>query len=136
MKKKILIIDDYLPILECLRMMLELHHYKVEITQDGQCLLDKTATTPDLLLIDYHIPGVDGYSIFEQLKNNSELKHTPVILMSGHKDIEHLSQLFGARDFIAKPFNFDELLHKIAKIMIQGVYFELSGTSDWGNDPA
>lgn len=115
MKKKILIIDDYLPILDCLRMILELHHYEVEITQDGTCLLDENNAVPDLLLIDYHIPGIDGYSIFEQVKNNPRLKHIPAIFMSGRKDIEQISILFGAQDFIAKPFDFDKLLHKIAK---------------------
>lgn len=115
MKKKILIIDDYLPILDCLRMILELHHYEVEITQDGACLLDENNAEPDLLLIDYHIPGIDGYSIFEQVKSNPRLKNIPAILMSGHKDIEQISILFGAEDFIAKPFDFDKLLHKIAQ---------------------
>lgn len=41
MKKKIWIIDDYLPMLDCMRIVLELHDYEVEIAQDGKGLLDK-----------------------------------------------------------------------------------------------
>lgn len=112
--KKIWIVDDYLPMLDCLRMVLELNHYQVQISQDDISLLHKSPK-PDLLLIDYHIAGVDGYSIFEQVKSYPELKQIPVILMSGHRDIEQLSIRYGADDFIAKPFDFDELLVKIAK---------------------
>ena len=112
MKKKILIIDDYLPMLDCFRMVLELHHYDVEIAQDGKCLLDSN-TKPDIVLLDYHLPGIDGHSLFEQFKNKSELKHIPIILMSGHKDIAQIAMFLGADDFIAKPFSFDDLLKKI-----------------------
>ncbi|MDP1604285.1 MAG: response regulator [Legionella sp.] len=118
MKKKIWIIDDYLPMLDCMRIVLELHHYEVEIAQDSQCLLGKK-TKPDLILIDYHLPGVDGYNLFEQIKNHSEFKHIPIILMSGHRNIQQISFLYGANDFIAKPFNFDELLEKIAKLCFE-----------------
>lgn len=117
MKKKIWIIDDYLPLLDCMRIVLELHHYEIEIAQDAEGLLKiEKNTKPNLILIDYHVSGINGYSIFEQIKNNTELKHIPVILMSGHKNIEQISVLFGANDFIAKPFNFDELLTKITKL--------------------
>ena len=112
MKKKIWIIDDYLPILDSIRIILEVNHYEVEIAQNELNILDKNKK-PDLLLIDYHMPGLDIDSIFKQVKNHSELKSIPTILMSGHIDIEHLATLCGADDFIAKPLNFDELLNKI-----------------------
>jgi len=113
MKKKIWIIDDYLPILDSIRIVLELNHYEVEIAQDELNILDKNIK-PDLLLIDYHIPGLDVDSIFKQVKNHSKLKSIPTILMSGNIDIEHLATHCGADDFIAKPINFDKLLNKIA----------------------
>jgi DNA-binding response OmpR family regulator len=115
MNKKILIIDDYLPMLDCLRIVLELHHYDVEIALDGKCLIDKN-TKPDVLLLDYHLPGIDGHNLFEQIKNNSELKQIPIILMSGHKDTAQIATFLGADDFIAKPFSFDDLLRKIDRL--------------------
>lgn len=115
MRKKIWIIDDYLPMLDCMRMMLELYHYEVEIAEDIKPLLEKKAR-PNLLLMDYHIAGIDGYNLFEQIKNHSELKNIPLILMSGHKDIEQISILYGANDFLAKPFNYEELLEKITTL--------------------
>lgn len=112
MKKKIWIIDDYLPIVDCMRIVLELNHYEVEIAQNKLNTLNKTIK-PDLLLIDYHIPGLDVDSILKGLKNNCELKSIPTILMSGDTDIEYLATLCGADDFIDKPINFDALLDKI-----------------------
>ena len=113
MKKKILIIDDCLPILNSLRMILEMHHYEVEIAQNGAYLLDNNNALPDILLVDYRISGVDGCSIITQLKNNARFKHIPVILMSGDIDIGRLSIRLGVNDFIAKPFNLDDLVKKI-----------------------
>lgn len=116
MKKTIWIIDDYLPMLDCMRIMLELHHYDVKITPDGSCLLNKN-TKPDLLLIDYHIPGIDACNLVDQIRNKPEFHHIPIILMSGHKDVEQLSIRYGANDFIAKPFYFDELLRKVEVLL-------------------
>lgn len=115
MKSKIWIIDDYLPMLDCLKIVLELHHYEVEITRDDLSLLNNHSI-PDLLLIDYHIPGIEGDTIFQKIKNNSTLKKIPTLLMSGHQNIEQLAILCGANDFIAKPFDFNELLIKIARL--------------------
>lgn len=112
MKKKIWIIDDYLPMLEGLRIALELNYYEVEIVQDALNILDKNMN-PDLLLVDYQMPGLNVDSVFKQVKNNPKLNPIPTILMSGHLHVEQLATLCGADDFIAKPFNFDELLNKI-----------------------
>ena len=80
--KKIWIVDDYLPMLDCMRIILELHHYEVEIKQNAEFIVDNQIQ-PDLLLIDYHIPGIDNYSIFEQVKKSSSFQNIPIILMSG-----------------------------------------------------
>ncbi|WP_040534084.1 response regulator [Legionella drancourtii] len=115
MKKKILIIDDCLPILNSLHMILEMHYYEVEIAQNGRCLLDNNDALPDILLVDYRISGIDGCNLFTQLKNNTQFKHIPVILMSGDIDIERIAVFLGVNDFIAKPFNIDVLLNKIER---------------------
>ena len=113
MKKKILIIDDCLAILDSLRMILEMHHYDVEISQNGAYSLGDNDVLPDVILADYHTPDVDELGLFKQLKNNAHLEHIPVILMSGDIDIERLSIFLGVADFIAKPFNLVDLLNKI-----------------------
>lgn len=118
MKKKILIVDDCFPILDSLRMMLEMNHYEVEITQDGARLLDSHEALPDIILADYHIPDIDGLSLFKHLENNTQFKHIPIILMSGDTDIERIYTFLGVNDYIAKPFKLDELLNKIEKNLI------------------
>jgi DNA-binding NtrC family response regulator len=124
MKKKILIIDDCLPILNSLRLILELHHYEVEITQNGACLPDTNDALPDILLVDYHIPDIDGFKMIKKLK--ASMKHIPVILMSGNRDIERVSTLLGVTDFISKPINLDELLNKIVRCISTPVVLTLS----------
>lgn len=116
MKKKILIIDDCLSILNCLHMILDMHHYDVEITQNGSTLLNNPTVLPDILLLDCHMPGMDAFSLLKQLKNNPHLNAIPILLMSGDKDIEKISLSIGANGFIAKPFNIENLLKKLKAV--------------------
>lgn len=119
MKKKILIIDDYLPILNSLQMILEMHNYDVETTQNSAYLLENDVKLPDIILTDYHIPGISCGTMIKQLKNHEKFKHISIILMSGGIDIESVSSLLGVNDFIAKPVDLDALLNKIERCMAQ-----------------
>ena len=94
-------------------MLLEMHHYDVETTQNGAYLLEDHHALPDVVLTDYHIPGIDDCNILNQLKHNERLKHLPIILMSGDIDIKKIAIRLGVNDFISKPFNLDVLLNKI-----------------------
>ncbi len=107
--------DDYLPMLDGIRIALELHHYEVEVIQGIPGILDNNIK-PDLLLIDYHMPDLDVDNVFKQVKNNSK-NPIPIILMSGHVHIEQLAALFSVDDYIAKPFHFDDLLYKIETLL-------------------
>lgn len=129
MKKKILIVDDYFPILDSLRILLELNDYEVEIAQNGLNILDKNIK-PDLLLIDYHIPGLDVDNILKQVKNHSVFKSIPTLLMSGHVNLEHFAARCGTDDFIAKPLNLERLLNKIKILCLKNAKRELNKDSD------
>lgn len=117
MNKRILIIDDCLPILNALRILLGLYHYTVDISPDEQYLLDNKNPLPDIILVDYHIPGIDGFNMLQQLKQHPRLKEIPIILMSGDINIEQRSILLGVNDFIVKPIDIDLLLEKIERCM-------------------
>lgn len=119
MNRKILIIDDCVPILNSLSILLEMHHYEVETAQDLACLLDDNIALPDILLSDYRLSGTDGSNILSLLKNNERLKNIPFILMSGDIDIEKISIFLGVTNYIAKPFNVGDLLNKIETCILE-----------------
>ena len=116
MQKKILIVDDDLDILEPLSMILEAHEYTVQTTHKGEETYRKIATfKPDLILLDILMSGSDGRTICKQLKANSKTTKIPIIMMSAHPSAKFDSANAGADDFIAKPFEVDELIETIAK---------------------
>jgi CheY-like chemotaxis protein len=69
---------------------------------------------PDLILLDVLLSGKDGREIVKHLKSQEETRHIPVIMFSAHPNAEKTAQAAGADDFIAKPFEMDELLAKVA----------------------
>ena len=67
---------------------------------------------PDLFLLDIMLPDGNGLDLCSGLKKDESTREIPVVLMSAHADI---SRMEGADDFIAKPFDVDELLARIAR---------------------
>ena len=70
---------------------------------------------PDLILLDVLLSGKDGREIVKRLKSQEETRHIPVIMFSAHPSAEKTARAAGADDFVAKPFEMDEILAKIAK---------------------
>ena len=84
MSKRILIIEDEESIAELERDYLELSNFEVEVANDGQLGLDKALGEEfDLIILDLMLPGVDGFEICKQVRNN---KNTPIIMVSAKKD--------------------------------------------------
>lgn len=112
-KKKILVADDDLAILDVLKMFLEDVGYEVEVTGDGAKLHDFQHGQADLLLLDVWLSGWNGRDICTYLKSQEATKKLPIILFSANKGIESIARAAGADDFLAKPFDLDELLDKL-----------------------
>jgi|SRR5579859_2223535 len=114
-QKKILVIDDELDILEFLQELLEQEDYTV-VTIDKAEYLEKLHDEglPDLILLDVLLSGKDGREIVKHLKSQQETRHIPVIMFSAHPSAEGTARAAGADDFVAKPFELDELLEKVA----------------------
>lgn len=114
MKKKILIADDNPAILEALSLMLQDVGYDITTVSDDKIIKQVVALKPDLLLLDIWLSGQDGREICKILKNRSDTKHIPVILISANKDTSVIAKEAGADDFLEKPFDMDDLLAKLA----------------------
>ncbi len=119
-KKKILIAEDDQGISNALSQLLEMAGYVTDPIIDGQKVVAHVEKTlPDLLLLDVSMRGADGRDICTQLKQNEQVKHIPIIMISAHSDVQKMAKEAGADDFVAKPFNISDLLHKIEKHLIK-----------------
>ena len=82
--------------------------YKLHTANDGEaCLEMAEKIMPDLILLDYVMPGKDGFEVIERLKLSTRTNKIPVIFITGtqHQDLESKGLALGAIDFITKPFN-------------------------------
>jgi len=111
-KKKILIIDDDIVVLETAKMILEQHGYEVSTKSDANHVEeDAIETDPDVVLMDYKLPGISGIEAIEKLKHNDHLKEIPVILFTIFNAIESQAKDAGADAFLQKPFKIDDLVN-------------------------
>lgn len=118
MTKTILLIDDEPAIVESTKMLLEFAGYSVKTAQDGFGIQEHMhCTIPDLILLDYWLPRKNGGEITRELKENSRTKNIPVLIISASHNIREKIQLTGADGFLEKPFNMDELLTTVQKLL-------------------
>jgi len=107
----ILVVDDDRPIRSTLKEILEFEKFKVDDAEDGQMAISKVEKNDyDLILCDIKMPKMDGIEVLQKIQ---ELKpHIPVVMISGHGDIETAvgAIKLGAFDFIAKPLDLNRLL--------------------------
>ncbi len=117
-KKKLLVVDDEADILEFLKVILEDEGYTV-VTTDKDDYLEKLQddTLPDLILLDLLLSGKDGRDIVRYLKMNEKTKHIPIIMFSAHPSAREITKQAGADDFVAKPFEIDLFLKKVAQYL-------------------
>ena len=112
--KRVLIVDDDIDILDVLKVVLKFHGFEVITTQSGNNVISESISfSPDLILLDVFLSGIDGRDICNTLKENPETKKIPVIMFSAHSNKNEILQYCNADDFIAKPFDINDLVGKI-----------------------
>jgi DNA-binding response OmpR family regulator len=110
MKKKILITDDDLGVQDAFKIIFERAGYEVSVSADAQCLLDETCEYPDVIVLDWHLSGIDGLDVCRFLKSKESTRSIPVIMVSATPGINLKAKEAGANDFVEKPFIVKELL--------------------------
>ncbi len=115
--KKIMIADDDPGIVDAVEIILDFEGYEVSSTVNGATVLDMKTEFPDLLLLDIWMSGSDGRDICRELKQRADTKAIPIIMISASRDIEQSAYEAGADDFLAKPFEIDDLLGKIKRLL-------------------
>ena len=116
--KTIAVFDDDQDLLDIFRFLLEEVGYKVILFNNCDDIVSKVRdVNPVLILMDNWIPLVGGEKAIGQLRNEEDLKHIPVILVSASNDINEVAERAGANGVIAKPFDFDVILNMINKLI-------------------
>jgi len=114
---KILVIDDEIPLLEEIELILRFGGYDVLSASDPRVGIEiASQQSPDLILCDVMMPYVDGYSVLERVRNDSATAHIPFIFVTARstRDDLRLGMERGANDYISKPFTHTELLTAVA----------------------
>ena len=131
MSKRILIVEDEESIADLEKDYLELSNFEVEVANDGDTGLQKGLGGDfDLIILDLMLPGVDGFEICRQIRDQ---KNTPIIMVSAKKDdIDKIRGLgLGADDYMTKPFNPLELTARVKSQLRR--YTQLGSTIDKSN---
>ena len=114
--KRILVVDDQEQNVFSLKMRLEKVGYAVLEAYGGfEALNIATKEFPDLILLDIMMPQINGFEVCRKLSENAATKQIPIILVTAVPKREYVEKSFkvGAFDYISKPFNFAELLHRV-----------------------
>lgn len=112
----ILIVDDKLPNLRALSIMLSQHGYHVRGAPNGPTAMMIVQTRPpDLILLDINMPGMNGYEVCRQLKASTTTADVPIIFISALDALDDKVTAFaaGGVDYITKPFQIEEVLARV-----------------------
>jgi len=112
----ILIVDDNPDMIHLLGNLLTEHGHQVRAAKDSSRALNiAQSNPPELFMLDIEMPGMDGYELCAELKQQEELREVPVIFVSGHEQQEQKIRAFevGGVDYICKPIHAGELLSRV-----------------------
>lgn len=116
--EKILVVDDDINLCKILTEELSDVGYQAKYLTGGTEALEfLNNNTVDLLLLDLNMPGVDGFDVLNELSKRE--KKPKVIVLTAYADVKSAieSAKLGANDFLSKPYDFDELLITIRKVL-------------------
>jgi two-component system alkaline phosphatase synthesis response regulator PhoP len=117
-KHSILLVEDEEHLHEALKLNLEMEGYEVDSAFDGQEALKQIQSAHyDLVILDIMLPSLDGFSITERMRLNNN--QTPILILSAKNTSANRVQglKLGADDYLTKPFNLEELLLRVAKMI-------------------
>ncbi len=120
MSARVLVVDDILPNVKLLEAKLSSEYYDVLTATNGPEALEKVAAqSPDIVLLDVMMPGMDGFEVCRRIKANPATAHVPVVMVTALTDssdrIKGLEA--GADDFLSKPLNDTALMSRVRSLV-------------------
>ncbi|MFM7471868.1 MAG: response regulator [Nodosilinea sp. LVE1205-7] len=119
---KILVIDDSRVIRMRVKDMLPQGNFEIIEAQDGVEGMDAIRNQrPNLIMLDFLLPRMSGWEVFQEIQANPDLQRIPLVLMSGRKEevTEKMTEPFEYFEFIQKPFEQKELIEAIKAAMVK-----------------
>jgi CheY-like chemotaxis protein len=117
-QKLILVVDDVAFLLQSIKSHLsDTPHKVVCVTSGAEALRFIEKKTPDLYILDVEMPEMDGYELALEILEKG--KTAPIIFLTGNSDTQSVAKAMsvGAKDFIVKPANKEQVLSRIAKYL-------------------
>lgn len=118
--KRVLVVEDEAPIRDMLRFALERAEFRVILAKDAQdARLRIAESVPDLILMDWMMPGTSGLELTRELKSGANTKDIPIIMLTARTEEEDTVRglNIGCDDYVAKPFSLPELLARIQAVL-------------------
>jgi type II secretory ATPase GspE/PulE/Tfp pilus assembly ATPase PilB-like protein len=117
---KVLLVEDEEPLRRVMKDLLEREGYIVSEARDGIQALDQVDRyAPDIIVLDLNLPGLDGYSVLQQLRSRAATRAIPVMVLTAKGDEDNEVRVFelGADDFITKPFRARALSARLEAVL-------------------
>lgn len=119
MAKRVLLAEDEPNIAESVTFLLERAGFEVAIENDGRRVLEAVmADSPDVLVLDVMLPGLDGYEILRTLRADRDRESLPVLMLTakGQREDREMALKCGADLFMTKPFSNTEIVSAVRKL--------------------
>ena len=116
-KQKILIVDDDENIAELISLYMTKECFETKIVYDGESALQEAGSfSPDLILLDLMLPGIDGYQVCREIRSKNNV---PIIMLSAKGEVfdKVLGLELGADDYLEKPFDTKELVARVKAVL-------------------
>ena len=114
-KPCVLVVDDHPKVLRFIEIDLKLRGFEVVTTTSGSEALELVKSgKPDIVLLDIIMPGMDGFEVLKKLRDFTQL---PIIAFSASPGNYQDAMRLGANDFMAKPFQPDEMVKRIKALL-------------------
>lgn len=123
MSIKVLVADDSITIQKVLGIIFGGDEYSLTVVDNGKAAVDKAREiNPDILLIDALMPGMNGYEVAEMVRSTPSLTAKPILILTGSFEPfdEEKAKKCGADDFIAKPFESQQIITKVKELLELG----------------
>jgi DNA-binding response OmpR family regulator len=115
---KILIIDDDVQVTKLLKKYLSSAGYEVMgISDSSKAIKAANLIYPDLIILDLMMPQPDGFQICQMLRADPNFSNTPILIITAMDISNSDATIFGANGYLAKPFNFDELISTLEYLL-------------------
>jgi two-component system, OmpR family, phosphate regulon response regulator PhoB len=120
MRPRVLLVEDEQPLVTLLTYNLEAEGYEVQVEMrgdDAEVLINES--TPDLLLLDWMLPGISGIELCRRLRQRQTTKALPIIMLTARgEESERIRGLAtGADDYVVKPFSVAELMARVKALL-------------------